>query len=130
LSQCHPRFLDERTNFRIKERLRIASARFGPSVVNCRVEPDRMHDELAEQAFPNSKGSVSVSARNDGGHAATATMTVRDSGTGFTPKIESKRHGLGLVPRLIEQLRGTVLLDSAQGIVWTIQFPTVQAHTK
>lgn len=83
-----------------------------------------------EHAFPDGKGSVSVSVRNDGGNAGTATIAVRDSGTGFTPLIESKRHRLGLVRRLIEQLRGTVLLDSAQGTVWTIQFPTTQGHTK
>jgi two-component sensor histidine kinase len=83
-----------------------------------------------EHAFPDGKGSVSVSVRNGGGNAGSATMTIRDSGAGFTPKIESKRHGLGLVRRLMEQIHGTVSLDSAQGSVWTIQFPTTSGIAK
>jgi two-component sensor histidine kinase len=51
-------------------------------------------------------------------------LTVRDTGAGFKPQTESKRHGLGLARRLIEQVRGTVILDSDRGTVWTIQFPT------
>jgi two-component sensor histidine kinase len=31
------------------------------------------------------------------------------------------------VRRLIEQVRGTVILDSDHGTVWTIQFPTATA---
>jgi hypothetical protein len=48
---CRPHSLAERANFRIKERFRIASARFGPAIVHCRIEPDRMHDELAVRAL-------------------------------------------------------------------------------
>jgi two-component sensor histidine kinase len=51
-------------------------------------------------------------------------MTIQDSGGGFTPEVEDKRHGLGLVRRLIERVRGTVSLDSDRRTVWTIQFPT------
>ena len=57
-------------------------------------------------------------------------MIIRDSGAGFTPQIESKRHGLGLVRRLIEQVRGTVILNSNQRTVWTIQFPTTSGTVK
>jgi MFS family permease len=52
-----------------------------------------------------------------------ATLTVSDTGSGFVPKYESKRHGLGLVQRLIEQVSGTVVVKSDQGTVWDIRFP-------
>jgi two-component sensor histidine kinase len=78
-----------------------------------------------DHAFPGGEGSISVSVRRDPDDAGTATLTIRDTGTGFKPQPESKRHGLGLVRRLIEQVCGTVILDSDRGTVWTIQFPTV-----
>jgi two-component sensor histidine kinase len=78
-----------------------------------------------DHAFADGEGSIGVSVRNDAGGVGTATLTVRDTGAGFKPQTESKRHGLGLVRRLIEQVRGTVILDSDRGTVWTIQFPTV-----
>ena len=78
-----------------------------------------------DHAFPGGEGSISVSVRRDPDDAGTATLTIRDTGAGFKPQAESKRHGLGLVRRLIEQVCGTVILDSDRGTVWTIQFPTV-----
>jgi two-component sensor histidine kinase len=80
-----------------------------------------------DHAFPHGKGSIGVAVRRDPEDPGTATLTIRDTGTGFKPQTESKRHGLGLVRRLIEQVRGTVILDSDRGTVWTIQFPTVSA---
>ena len=77
-----------------------------------------------DHAFPGLEGSINVSVRRDPDDAGTATLTIRDTGAGFRPQTESKRHGLGLVRRLIEQVRGTVILDSDRGTVWTIQFPT------
>jgi two-component sensor histidine kinase len=50
-------------------------------------------------------------------------MTISDDGQGFEAKIEGKRHGLGLVWRLIEQVRGTAMVDSGHGTFWTIRFP-------
>jgi two-component sensor histidine kinase len=52
-----------------------------------------------------------------------ATMTISDSGAGFKVDAENKRHGLGLVRRLMEQIRGTAMVDSNPGAVWTIRFP-------
>jgi two-component sensor histidine kinase len=80
-----------------------------------------------DHAFPGGDGSISVAVRRDPDDPGTATLTIRDTGTGFKPQTESKRHGLGLVRRLIEQVRGNVILDSDRGTVWTIQFPTVSA---
>jgi two-component sensor histidine kinase len=77
-----------------------------------------------DHAFPGGQGSTNVSVRRTAGETGTATLTVRDSGTGFKPGTEGKRHGIGLVRRLIEQIRGTVILESDHGTVWTIKFPT------
>ena len=52
-----------------------------------------------------------------------AIMTISDDGQGFEAKTEGKRHGLGLVWRLIEQVRGTAMVDSGHGTFWTIRFP-------
>ena len=56
-----------------------------------------------------------------------ATMTISDDGTGFKPKAESKRHGLGLVRRLVEQVRGSAIVNSDHGTVWTIRIPAAKA---
>jgi two-component sensor histidine kinase len=56
-----------------------------------------------------------------------AIMTISDNGSGFKANGESKRHGLGLARRLIEQVRGTAMVNSDHGTVWTIRFPTVLA---
>jgi two-component sensor histidine kinase len=75
-----------------------------------------------DHAFPGGrKGSILVSVRcNDGDFT---TMRISDDGTGFKPKAESKRHGIGLVRRLVEQVRGSVTVASDHGTVWTIKIP-------
>ena len=80
-----------------------------------------------DHAFPGGKGATTVSVRRDVGNADMATMTISDNGTGFKINGESKRQGIGLVRRLVEQVRGTVTLDSDHGTVWTIRFPTAVA---
>jgi two-component sensor histidine kinase len=80
-----------------------------------------------DHTFPNGKGSTNVSVRHAAGDVDMATMTISDNGKGFKEKAEGKRHGLGLVRRLIEQIRGTAMVDSNHGTVWTIRFPTVIA---
>jgi two-component sensor histidine kinase len=77
-----------------------------------------------DHAFPDGKrGSIIVSVRRIDGDADTATMTISDDGTGFLAKAESKRHGLGLVRRLVEQVRGSAVVNSDHGTVWTIKIP-------
>lgn len=80
-----------------------------------------------DHAFPGSTGSINVSARSAAAGDNMAAMTISDSGDGFKPGAESKRHGLGLVRRLIEQVRGTATVDSDHGAVWTIRFPSGNA---
>jgi two-component sensor histidine kinase len=75
-----------------------------------------------DHAFPDGKGgSITVSVRRADGDIA--TITISDDGTGFPAKAESKRHGLGLVRRLVEQIRGSAIIDSDHGTVWTIRIP-------
>jgi two-component sensor histidine kinase len=75
-----------------------------------------------DHAFADGKpGSIILSVRCADGD--TATMTISDDGTGFLGKAESKRHGLGLVRRLVEQVRGSASIDSDHGTVWTIKIP-------
>ena len=76
-----------------------------------------------DHAFPDGTGSISVAVRGPAGDDAMATMTVLDSGPGFDAKADSKRHGLGLVRRLVEQVRGNVTLDSHHCSFWTIRLP-------
>jgi two-component sensor histidine kinase len=80
-----------------------------------------------DHAFPGGKGATNVSVRRAAGDVDMATMTISDNGKGFTAKADGKRHGLGLVLRLMEQIRGSATVASDQGTVWTIRFPTVVA---
>jgi two-component sensor histidine kinase len=76
-----------------------------------------------DHAFPSGTGSIVVSVRRTFADIDIATMTISDNGEGFKTQAESKRHGLGLVWRLVEQIRGTATLDSENGTVWTIKIP-------
>ena len=77
-----------------------------------------------DHAFPSGKGAILVSLRRAIGDDDMAIITVSDDGPGFSANAENKRHGIGLVRRLVEQVRGTPTLDSEHGTVWTIRFPT------
>jgi two-component sensor histidine kinase len=50
-------------------------------------------------------------------------LIVKDDGQGFELKTGNKRHGLGLVRRLVQQLRGSVNVSSSPGTTWIIDFP-------
>jgi two-component sensor histidine kinase len=76
-----------------------------------------------DHAFPSGAGSIIVSLQRTFGDVDFATMTISDDGEGFKTPAESKRHGLGLVWRLVEQIRGTATLNSENGTVWTIKIP-------
>jgi two-component sensor histidine kinase len=76
-----------------------------------------------DHAFPGGRGSITVSVQSAFPDANTMIMTLSDDGEGFKAQTESKRHGLGLVRRLVEQVRGIASLDSENGTVWTINIP-------
>jgi two-component sensor histidine kinase len=79
-----------------------------------------------DHAFPSGKGSIIVSVQNAFGDVDAVTMIISDDGKGFEAKAESKRHGLGLVRRLVEQVRGTATVESDDGTVWTIKIPMLR----
>jgi two-component sensor histidine kinase len=76
-----------------------------------------------DHAFPNGKGAIVVSVHRLAGDVDMATMTISDNGDGFKPKLGSRRHGLGLVRRLVQQVRGTAMVNADDGTVWTIKVP-------
>ena len=82
-----------------------------------------------DHAFPDGKGATTVSVCRAPGDVDIGTLTVSDNGKGYNGHSENKRQGVGLVRRLIEQVRGTVKVESEHGTVWTIKFPTMIATT-
>jgi two-component sensor histidine kinase len=81
-----------------------------------------------DHAFPDGRGTIAVSVRRDPGNGAMARLVIRDNGQGFEAQTGSKRHGLGLVRRLAEQVRGTANVASASGTTWTIDFPMAETE--
>jgi two-component sensor histidine kinase len=76
-----------------------------------------------DHAFPDGTGAITVSVFRAAGTVGRVVMTISDNGIGFEPKAESRRHGVGLVRRLAEQVHGSASMDSGYGTVWTITFP-------
>ena len=72
-------------------------------------------------AFPGRAGAIRVSLAHN---ASSAILTISDDGAGFVEPPLSKRHGLGLVRRLMEQVEGTASVASRHGTKWTFTFPT------
>ena len=71
-------------------------------------------------AFPNGPGTIRVILTQSAG---IAVLTISDDGVGFVEQKISKRHGVGLIKRLMEQANGTVELKSGRGTTWTLTFP-------
>ncbi|TBW35818.1 GAF domain-containing protein [Siculibacillus lacustris] len=76
-----------------------------------------------DHAYPGGRGTIAVAVHEVPGDPETGILTVRDDGPGFTVDPEGRRHGLGLVRRLVEQLGGSVTVDFTPGTLWTIRFP-------
>jgi two-component sensor histidine kinase len=76
-------------------------------------------------AFPAGTGSIDISLSQDQEHHV-ATLVFTDDGMGFAETGGNKRHGLGLVRRLMEQLTGSATLRSDHGTEWTLRFPVSQ----
>jgi len=72
-------------------------------------------------AFPERAGAIHVDLKRtpDG-----AVLMIGDNGIGFVEPPTSKRHGLGLVRRLMQQIGGVVRVVSDRGTKWTLAFPT------
>ncbi|MDV6330974.1 histidine kinase dimerization/phosphoacceptor domain -containing protein [Asticcacaulis sp. 201] len=80
-----------------------------------------------DHAFPAGNGTIAVSLIIGADTPETARLTIRDDGTGFVEKIGSKRHGVGLVRRLVQQIGGDINLASDKGTLWTVTFPAIPA---
>jgi two-component sensor histidine kinase len=78
-----------------------------------------------DHAFADGKGAIVVSVRCAARAGDMATITISDNGKGFETHPDGNRHGLGLVRRLIEQVRGTASVASDHGTVWTLRFPAL-----
>ena len=80
-----------------------------------------------EHAFPSSRGVINVTVRRPTAELGMACMVISDNGNGFKVGPTNKRHGLGLVGRLAEQIGGTATVNSDHGTVWTIHIPVHEA---
>lgn len=78
-----------------------------------------------EHAFPGRGGMISVSVKR-GDPADHGVATVADDGLGYVPKPETRRHGVGLVRRLMQQVGGTLDVAQDTGTTWTLRFPAVE----
>jgi len=67
-------------------------------------------------AFPEGNGEISVALKVISGQPV---LSVADNGVGFV-EAETKRRGMGLVRRLVNQIEGTLSLTSNHGSIWTI----------
>jgi two-component sensor histidine kinase len=72
-------------------------------------------------AFPGRIGAIRVALTRS---ATGAVLVIGDDGVGFVEPPTSKRHGLGLVRRLMEQIGGGVSVVSDRGTEWALAFPT------
>jgi two-component sensor histidine kinase len=77
-------------------------------------------------AFPDRAGAIRVGLARS---ATGAVLTIGDDGVGFVEPATSKRHGLGLIRRLMEQIGGAVRVASDRGTNWTLAFPTAAERT-
>lgn len=74
-----------------------------------------------EHGLFNEIGTVTVTLQQS--EAPVAILTVHDNGAGFVEQPGNKRHGVGLVRRLVQQVHGTAVMTSDAGTTWTICFP-------
>ena len=69
-------------------------------------------------AFPEGNGEISVTLRVISGQPV---LSIADNGVGFV-EAETKRRGMGLIRRLVNQVEGSLSLTSNLGSIWTIMF--------
>lgn len=74
-----------------------------------------------EHAFSGTSGTINVSLRRSE-VAGEVFLVVSDTGQGFVEQSGSKRHGVGLVRRLMEQVRGITERGEGPGTKWNFRF--------
>ncbi len=75
-----------------------------------------------EHAFAERAGSIVVSVRHDG-QSDRGVLSISDDGSGYVADPETRRHGVGLARRLMQQVDGTLDVDATAGTIWTMRFP-------
>ncbi len=75
-----------------------------------------------DHAFPDGTGTISVTLSKDG-LSNEGMIVFTDDGVGLVETGDTKRHGLGLVRRLMQQVSGSAVLRSEHGTEWTLRFP-------
>jgi two-component sensor histidine kinase len=75
-----------------------------------------------EHAFGQEGGAIEVALRREGSRGA--QLIVADNGVGLQENPKSKRLGVTLVRRLVEQIGGSIDLKVDHGTRWVISFPT------
>ena len=76
-------------------------------------------------AFPDRAGTISLSLLA-GEPGEEAILNFADDGVGFRQNGNSSRHGVGLVKRLMEQVRGSAELRADHGTAWILRFPVAR----
>ncbi|MEA2731969.1 MAG: hypothetical protein QOF70_6444 [Acetobacteraceae bacterium] len=79
-----------------------------------------------DHVFPGGTGTITVTL-SGGEPGSDGTIIFVDDGVGFTEVGDSKRHGLGLVKRLMQQINGSAVFRSDHGAEWTLRFPVPAA---
>ena len=77
-----------------------------------------------EHAFVAWGGTIGVRVARDE-VANQGMINIADDGIGYVPHAETKRHGVGLARRLMQQVEGTLDVTSDPGTAWTLRFPLV-----
>ena len=78
-----------------------------------------------KHAFPSRNGAIAVTLRHEPG-SGHAVLGISDDGIGLPMLVESKRHGLGLARRLMEQVGGSITALAGRGTAWRIVFPVAR----
>jgi two-component sensor histidine kinase len=76
-------------------------------------------------AFPEESGEIDVTMHVFSG---SGWLSITDNGVGYA-EAETKRRGIGLVRRFVEQVGGTLSVGSDRGTTWTINFPVPELST-
>ena len=73
-------------------------------------------------AFPDGK-SGTIDVRLSTSESGEGVLAIKDNGIGFDVTAENKRHGVGLVKQLMQQVNGSFDIQSNDGTSWTLRFP-------
>jgi two-component sensor histidine kinase len=79
-----------------------------------------------EHAFPSGSGTIAITG-GPAGAGGWGEVRVSDDGVGYVAAGESKRHGLSLVRRLMDQVLGRAEMRATSGTTWVLTFPVLAA---